>query len=109
MFVRARLDIVPRVRRDLAERKFAFVESELNEERASALSRAVRKVETSHQRCAQLGAQLDESGDTEVLDDYRQARAAFEQCRWELCVHREAIGLNNHRWIDGIFPMPPRR
>lgn len=97
------------MRRDLAERNFAFVESELNQERAAALGRAVRRVEASHQRCAQLVELLDESGDTQALVDYRDARAAFEQCRWELCVHREAIGLNNHRWIDGMFPMPPRR
>jgi hypothetical protein len=101
--------IVRRVRRDLAERNFAFVESELNQERASALARAVRKVEESHQRCTQLAERLDESSDIEVLHEYREAREGFIQSRWELCVHREAIRLNNHRWIDNTFPTPPRR
>lgn len=103
------LDIVLPVRRELAERNFAFVESELNQERAAALGRAVRKVEVHFERCHELRALLDGPDGSDLVDEYREARAAFEHARWQLCVHREAIGLNNHRWIDSIFPMPPRR
>lgn len=96
------------VRRELAERNFAFVESELNQERAAALVRAVRKVESAFQRCVHVGQLVDDVGHS-LLHEYREAREAFVQSRWELCVHREAIGLNNHSWIDQIFPTPPRR
>lgn len=91
-----------------AERRFAFVESELNQERAAALGRAVHRVRTSFERCMELIPLADQHGG-QALDEYRQARAAFDRSRWELCVHREAIGLNNHSWIDQTFPVPPRR
>jgi hypothetical protein len=103
------------VRRELAERSFAVVESEINEERAAALGRAGRKVEARFQRCRALVEQIDaahaEDASTaaQLLDDYRAAREEFEQARWQLTVHREAIGLNNHSWIDRTFPTPPPR
>jgi hypothetical protein len=100
------------VRRELAERSFAVVESEINEERAAALGRAGRKVETRFQRCHELIEQIDAadaSTAAQLLHDYRAARDEFEQARWQLTVHREAIGLNNHSWIDRTFPRPPPR
>lgn len=65
--------------------------------------------EVSFERCHELRLLLDSSDGSDLVDEYREARAAFEHARWQLCVHREAIGLNNHRWIDNIFPMPPHR
>jgi hypothetical protein len=101
------------VRHELAERNFAAVQSEIAEERAAALGRAGRKVEVQFERCQQLIEQLDGVTDAgprhELLAQYRQARDEFEHRRWQLCVHREAIGLNDHRWIDRIFPTPERR
>ena len=101
------------MRRELLERNFAAVQSEIDEERAAALGRAGRKVQVQFERCQQLIARLDAlpvgSPMHDLLDEYRRARDEFEHRRWQLCVHREAIGLNDHRWIDRIFPTPERR
>ena len=100
------------VRRELAERTFAVVESEIEEERAAALGRAGRKVEMRFETCRALHQQLeasDSSDRAQLLRDYRAARDEFEHARWQLCVHREAIGLNNHSWIERTFPTPPPR
>jgi hypothetical protein len=101
------------VKHEIAERNFAAVEAEINEERAAALGRAGRKVQVQFERCQQLIAQLDAPEDLpdrhDLLAEYREARDEFEQRRWQLCVHREAIGLNDHRWIDRVYPTPARR
>jgi hypothetical protein len=99
------------VRHELAERSFAVVQSEVDQERASALGRAGRKVQEQFDRCQQLIGRIDANDGPidELLAEYREARQAFEQRRWQLYVHREAIGLNDHRWVDRVFPMPARR
>jgi hypothetical protein len=101
------------VRHQFVERSFAAVEAEINEERAAALGRSGRRVQLEFERCRQLGVQIDradEPGERQrLIDEYRAARAAFEHRRWQLHVHREAIGLNDHRWVDRVFPMPARR
>ena len=101
------------MKHEIAARNFAAVEVELNEERAAALGRAGRKVQVQFERCQQLVAQLDAPDDDadphQLLLEYREARDEFELRRWQLCVHREAIGLNDHRWVDRVFPTPARR
>jgi hypothetical protein len=94
-----------------SEHAFAAVQTEIAHERADALARAGRLVQHEFDRCQRLLHQLDrgEGRPDEVLSEYRQARAAFEHRRWQLHVHREAIGLNDHRWVDRIFPTPERR
>ncbi len=97
-----------------SEQAFAAVQSELAQERADALSRAGHKVQVEFDRCHRLLAQIDRHDHGhdrrhELLAEYREARAAFEHRRWQLHVHREAIGLNDHRWVDRVFPTPERR
>lgn len=101
------------MRHQFVERSFAAVEAEINEERAAALGRAGRRVQAEFDRCRQLSARIDDAGEpgerSRLLDEYRAAHAAFEHRRWQLHVHREAIGLNDHRWVDRVYPMPARR
>ena len=101
------------MKHEIAARNFAAVEAEINEERAAALGRAGRKVQVQFERCRGLLAQLDASDEPvdrhELLAEYREARDEFELRRWQLTVHREAIGLNDHRWIERIYPTPARR
>jgi hypothetical protein len=99
--------------RQHSEQAFEAVQTELARERAEALARAGHKVQAEFDRCHRLLMQLDRpapGADREaLLVEYRGARAAFEHRRWQLHVHREAIGLNDHRWVDRVFPMPERR
>ena len=98
------------VARDPINEYFVALEAELTEERAAALGRAGRKVETALQRCNDLLEHLtDAPGDAALLDEYRGARTAFEQALWAYCVQRESLGLWDHSWVDRMCPTPPRR
>lgn len=109
------LAIVPGMPEDLAERWFAALQAELNEERAAALGRTGRQIDEQLARCRALEVRLDVTDDAdtdvsdEVLEQYRAARVEFERWRWELCVQREALGLYDHRWVEHIYPTPARR
>ncbi len=93
-----------------SERAFAAVSAELDQERASALSRAGRRVEQQSARCRVLGELLDLDPDrADLLAEYRAARAEFDRLRWRFQVQREAVGLLDQRWMDRHYPMPARR
>lgn len=85
-----------------SERRFNFVQSEIDAERAAALGRAGRRVEATFARCNEL---LD--GDD--VKAYRDARAEFDQAMYAYLVQREAIGMPDHRAVRQAFPPPPRR
>jgi hypothetical protein len=93
-----------------SETSFAAVQTELNGERAAALGRTARRLEAALARCAHLGTELEAEHPPKsrraLTDEYRQARDDSEQWRWKLCVQREAIGLNDHAWVDRIYPPP---
>ena len=95
------------------EQALAALESDLNEERGMALSRAGRKVETELERCNRLRLVVDGRYGPEpvakALVDYRAARDAFETALWQFCVQREAIGLWDHTRVYRMFPSPPER
>ena len=44
-----------------------------------------------------------------VIKAYNKHRKDAEKARWELTVHRQAVGfiVNNHRFVQEKFPMPP--
>ena len=46
---------------------------------------------------------------TSLLEQYRAARLEFQEAKSWLCLQREAIGLHEHRWVDRLYPDPPRR
>jgi hypothetical protein len=95
------------------ESGFAAVQEELNGERAAALGRTGRRLEAALARCAHLGTELEAehppNSRQTLTDEYRAARDDSERWRWKLCVQREAIGLNDHAWVDRIYPIPAAR
>ncbi len=101
------------MRLSISERQFAFVEGELAKERAHALRKVGDRLDEAAARCNELLALLDgdpTAGDRAlILEEYRAARLAFQEAKSWLCLQREAIGLNEHRWVDRIYPDPPRR
>ncbi|MFN8038490.1 MAG: hypothetical protein U0Q07_04675 [Acidimicrobiales bacterium] len=127
------------MRLSISERQFAFVEGELAKERAHALRKVGDRLDDAAARCSELLARLDGfdgvpdpqdgAGATAdappapapgsapvapvdrapLLEDYRAARLAFQEAKAWLCLQREAIGLHEHRWVDRLYPDPPRR
>jgi hypothetical protein len=87
----------------------AQVLRDLNEERAAALMRISRTLES-------LIAQLNATRSTVVaaagpdgereLTAWRELRARAVRYRWYLEVQREALGLRHHHYIDEFYPIP---
>jgi len=125
---------VPGVSPSAQERYFAVVEGELAKERAHALRKVGDRLDDAAERCRRLLARLDAvatpdaspGGEAEadarpevwfdrpsegpaLLDEYRAARLDFQEAKSWLCLQREAIGLHEHRWVDRLYPDPPRR
>lgn len=86
-------------------------ETELNKERAGALSATARKLEDQLDRCTKLRDELTvaEGALKELLlRDYREAREESERQRWNLCVQREAMGIRRHEDVDRFYPVAPK-
>lgn len=90
----------------------ASLEQEILSEMAGALGRAGDKV-----NYALLRLELAEEQWSDAPPAQRRARAeAFnaireeaEHAKWELRVHREALGLYRNRILDEDYPIPPRK
>lgn len=90
------------------------IEMELRQEAAAALGRAGAKLDA-----AILAARLAEHRYREAVGlaerqthavEYATCRDRAHRARWELEVHREAIGLNRHDVLDEMYPpLPPLR
>lgn len=86
------------------------LEAELNRERAGALGLTGQRLEGYLATCAELRDQLATShpdARPALLEEYRKARAHAAECRWELIVQREAVGMRRHDDLDRWYPMPP--
>jgi hypothetical protein len=98
-----------------AERAFAAVQQELDNERAAVLGRTGRGLDAALATCSALVRLLDTPIDDDddaraaLLVEYRAARATSEAWRWRLHVQREVLGLTDHRWVDRIYPPPAMR
>ena len=82
---------------------------ELNEERAAALLRISRTLESL---IAQLHARRDRIATMPAIDRpreiaaYQDARREALRYRWYLEVQREALGLRHHHRLDEFYPIP---
>jgi hypothetical protein len=90
------------------ERFFEALTAELNEERAAVLGRSGRRVEQALATCAAEQAAADD-GDAEALRRYRAARLSAQRAIADFCLQREMLGLNDHAWVDRVYPIPPAR
>ena len=82
---------------------------ELNEERAAALIRISRTLESAIE---QLGAareriRREEGAERErALADYDELRRHALKYRWYLEVQREALGMRHHHLLDEFYRIP---
>jgi hypothetical protein len=82
---------------------------ELMAERAAALGRAEAKIEVALLELQVIAHDLDAGAPSSRVADFNRVRQAAERARWELQVHREALGLRRNDILRELYPIPPRR
>ena len=101
------------------ESGFGAVERELMAEMAAALGRSEAHVTAALDELRAIGETLDElerSGMEPTAEELVQRVARFnevrelcERRRWELIVHREALGFRRSEIVEQTYPIPARR
>ena len=100
-----------RERLDVAQAQVSL-EKEIIAEMASALGRAEEKVNVALLRLEIAGRELADADPSELdrcaaAYDSRHDEATI--ARWELVIHREAVGIWRNELIEQLYPIPPRR
>jgi len=103
---------LPRAAREVTrERAFAGVQQELLAEMGSAFARANEKVERAWAELDRCGRALVRPATPEARRDaairFNEQREKARVALWELRVHREALGIRDHRAIDRAWVLPP--
>ena len=83
---------------------------ELTEERAAALLRISRTLESLVDQLYAIRealARMPDEGRVAASKHYRDVRAQALKYRWYLEVQREALGLRHHQRLDEFYPIPP--
>lgn len=87
------------------------LEAEIAQEIAGALGRAGAKVDLlllKLQLARDAHDEADGSERSRLADEYAALRQQALTARWELQVHREAVGMRgSHRSLDETYPIPP--
>ena len=96
----------------LAQRAEALgkMEQELQQERAAALGRIARTLESLLVRLETLrqGAEAVTGPDrAAIVAEHAEVRARATTYRWYLEVQREALGLLRHDQLDEFYVIPP--
>lgn len=81
------------------------VVAQVQAEKANALSRAVEKLENAWN--AAVGVRDEVRTGRSERADYASALEQSRRARWELRVHRDALGLGWHRDYDERWPALP--
>lgn len=81
------------------------IQAEIIDEMAFALCKAEDKVNLALLEVDILSANVSDPHD---IDAYNDAVERARVSRWEYMVHREAIGLYEHRVLEELFPIPAR-
>jgi hypothetical protein len=98
-------------RRSTAERHEGL-QRELNEERAAALMRISRTLESLIGELSRLREEMAQGQGRhgpqrdEQLARYRELRRRAVRHRWYLEVQREALGLRHHQYLDEFYAIP---
>ena len=82
---------------------------ELNEERAAALARISRRLDSLLTGLRELRSQAEQSGGERQVELWARYDVQREQAlryRWYLEVQRESIGIRSHRLLDELYPVP---
>ena len=89
------------------------LEREIIEEMAHALRRADDKLSRALDDLERVGRDLETVSDGREADDrvttYNRQRQRALDARWELIIHREALGFRRHDEVDRVHPIPPAR
>jgi hypothetical protein len=89
---------------------FGKVEQELQQERAAALGRIARTLESLLVRLETLRLRAEAVPGHEraaVIAEHAEVRARATTYRWYLEVQRESVGLRRHETLDDIYRLPP--
>jgi hypothetical protein len=87
----------------------AHVLRELDEERAAALARIARRLDTLLTGLRELRTQAEQTGAEELAGiraRYDLLREQALEYRWYLEVQRESIGIRGHALLDELYPVP---
>ena len=87
------------------------LEQEFLSEIASSLKRAEDKILSAYEACNKALALLEASAptDAQALKLYNAGCERVRIARWEMIVHREAVGLRDGRLIRELYPLPAKR
>jgi hypothetical protein len=88
---------------------YARLEQELHQERASALGRIGRTLESwlTRMEVIRVAASRPDADHVRLAAEHAAARAAALRWRWYLEVQREAVGIRRHDRLDEMYPVPP--
>ena len=95
--------------RETAQSGHARLLRELNEERAAALARIARRLDTLLTELRELRTQAEhigEEGRAGLRRRYDVLREQALEYRWYLEVQRESIGIRSHALLDELYPVP---
>ena len=96
-----------------ALREHRSVEHEIMEEMAYALGQASDKVNVELLELDVLDHKIAEAADPDrrsrLIESFNRKREAAKRARWELKVHREALGFLRNDELEDIYPIPPKR
>jgi hypothetical protein len=82
---------------------------QLNEERAAALTRISRTLESTIDQLQAMRARIEREPNnvpSSDAEEYERLRARARQYRWYLEVQREALGLRHHGFLDHFYAVP---
>jgi len=89
------------------------LEKEIVQEMASALGRAGDKVDYAFLRLDVVARAIDAAASPaerrKRVAQWNALREEAIEARYELRIHREAVGLRRNRVLDAMYPIPPRR
>jgi hypothetical protein len=94
--------------REASERHEAVLR-QFKEERAAALTRISRTLESTIEQLQAMRVRIErEPNDVRPSDaeEYERLRARARQYRWYLEVQREALGLRHHGFLDRFYAIP---
>mmetsp|Transcript_7495 Transcript_7495/g.9784 ORF Transcript_7495/g.9784 Transcript_7495/m.9784 type:complete len:127 (+) Transcript_7495:333-713(+) len=97
------------------------LQDEVQEEMAAALGRtgyklldALKQLEEAqaelNEHLAESKGKENESQLAEFVNKYNSCREAAVSARWELLIHRQAVGFRfqNQKYVETKYPIPPR-
>lgn len=89
------------------------LEKEIVQEMASALGRAGDKVDYALLRLDLVARAIEEAPTPqerrEKIARWNELREEAIEARYELRIHREAVGIRQNRVLESMYPIPPRR